>query len=79
MTTKQLDILAHEAAFETPKPDKSLKTKDVIAEVQAAYLADNRPWVIGYSGGKDSTCTLQLVWMALNDLPRKDLKKMFMF
>ena len=75
MTTKQLDILAHEAAFETPKPDKSLKTKDVIAEVKAAYLADNRPWVIGYSGGKDSTCTLQLVWMALNDLPRKDLKK----
>ena len=38
-------------------------------EVREVYLADNRPWVIGYSGGKDSTATLQLVWFALSDLP----------
>lgn len=26
-----------------------------------AYLADDRPWVVAFSGGKDSTCVLQLV------------------
>ncbi len=27
------------------------------------------PWVIGYSGGKDSSAVMQLVWMALRGLP----------
>jgi DNA sulfur modification protein DndC len=44
-------------------------------EVQGIYLADNRPWVIGYSGGKDSTATLQLVWYALAGLPPEQRKK----
>lgn len=38
---------------------------DVIEEIQELYLLDQIPWVIGYSGGKDSTATLQLVWYAL--------------
>lgn len=38
-------------------------------EVREIYLADQRPWVVGYSGGKDSTATLQLVWFALAELP----------
>ena len=33
--------------------------------VRSLYLADDIPWVIGYSGGKDSTATLQLVWLSL--------------
>lgn len=41
---------------------------DIIEEIQETYLADNRPWVIGYSGGKDSTTTLQLIWSAMEDL-----------
>lgn len=36
--------------------------------VRDLYLADDIPWVIGYSGGKDSTATLQLVWLALEGL-----------
>lgn len=40
-------------------------------EVREVYLSDNRPWVVGYSGGKDSAATLQLVWYALADLPEK--------
>lgn len=39
------------------------------------YLADARPWVIGYSGGKDSTATLQLIWYSLQKLPRDRVKK----
>lgn len=40
----------------------------LIEEVQALYLADEIPWVVGYSGGKDSSATLQLVWLALEAL-----------
>ena len=29
------------------------------------YLNDERPWVIGYSGGKDSTAVVRLVYEAL--------------
>ena len=38
-------------------------------EVASQYLKDKMPWVVGYSGGKDSTATLQLVWMALQTIP----------
>ena len=44
-------------------------------EVRTVYLGDPRPWVIGYSGGKDSTTTLQLVWQALKALPATKLTK----
>lgn len=32
------------------------------------YLADSRPWVVAYSGGKDSTLLLQLVYELLQSL-----------
>ncbi|MDB9438988.1 DNA phosphorothioation system sulfurtransferase DndC [Dolichospermum lemmermannii CS-548] len=38
-------------------------------EIQELYCLDQIPWVIGYSGGKDSTATLQLVWNAIAELP----------
>lgn len=37
----------------------------LVDEVANIYLEDQIPWTVGYSGGKDSTVTLQLVWMAL--------------
>lgn len=43
--------------------------------VRNLYLADDIPWVIGYSGGKDSTATVQLVWLSLKDLPKEKRKK----
>lgn len=39
--------------------------------VRNLYLADSIPWVIGYSGGKDSTATLELVWLAIKELPEE--------
>jgi len=48
---------------------------DLEEEIRWLYGSDNRPWVIGYSGGKDSTCTLQLIWTALSELPKKKRKK----
>lgn len=43
-------------------------------EIQDVYLENARPWVIGYSGGKDSTTALQLVWYALAELPPEERK-----
>jgi DNA sulfur modification protein DndC len=39
-------------------------------EIVSVYLADDRPWVIGYSGGKDSTAVLRLVYEAMLSLKR---------
>ena len=45
--------------------------KNIIDEIIDQYLfADDskRPWIIGFSGGKDSTVMLQLVWEALRQV-----------
>lgn len=42
----------------------------LLDEIRDLYLTDGVPWVLGYSGGKDSTACLQLVWMALAELPQ---------
>lgn len=47
---------------------------DIHHEIQDVYLKNARPWVIGYSGGKDSTTALQLVWDAIAELPPEDRK-----
>jgi DNA sulfur modification protein DndC len=44
-------------------------------EIRDLYLADNVPWIVGYSGGKDSTATLQLIWIALGELPANQRTK----
>ncbi len=48
---------------------------DLEQEIRRVYQADERPWVIGYSGGKDSTCALQLIWNAIASLSKADYKK----
>jgi len=65
------------AAEQNPGTER-LDRKSVTAiqdEIRTAYTADQRPWVIGYSGGKDSTATLQLVWYALAQLPEEKRQK----
>ncbi len=47
----------------------------LVGQVRELYRADGIPWVVGYSGGKDSTATLQLVWSALLSLPQKQRSK----
>ncbi|MBX3650512.1 MAG: DNA phosphorothioation system sulfurtransferase DndC [Burkholderiales bacterium] len=44
-------------------------------EITSLYKEDERPWVIGYSGGKDSTAVLRLVYEALLTLPAAERKK----
>ena len=33
----------------------------IIEEMEQVYLHDDRPWMIGFSGGKDSTLLLSLI------------------
>ncbi|MFV8282566.1 DNA phosphorothioation system sulfurtransferase DndC [Christiangramia marina] len=50
---------------------KSPKVESIINEIidQYAYAdTTDRPWIIGFSGGKDSTVLLTLVWIALKRL-----------
>jgi len=47
-------------------------------EIQELYCLDEVPWIVGYSGGKDSSSVLQLIWYALADLPpEKRHKKVY--
>jgi DNA sulfur modification protein DndC len=50
----------------------------LIEEIQELYKADEIPWIVGYSGGKDSTAVLSLVWLAIDRLPIEQDTKKFM-
>ncbi len=41
----------------------------LFSEMTEIYLSDDRPWIIGYSGGKDSTVVVQLALQMLKKLP----------
>ncbi len=43
---------------------------ELLEEIKYVYQSDNRPWVIGYSGGKDSTTVVELVYKMLLSLPK---------
>ena len=49
--------------------------REVIDTIKGLYLADRIPWICGYSGGKDSTATVQLVWEALSEIPAEQRHK----
>ncbi len=48
---------------------------DVIEEIQSVYLRYSIPFVIAYSGGKDSTLALLLWWLAIAALPTEQRTK----
>lgn len=50
---------------------KNKRVEAIIEELMDQYQENdryNRPWIIGFSGGKDSTVLLTLVWIALTRL-----------
>jgi DNA sulfur modification protein DndC len=55
--------------------DLDHKLEIAIKNTQDLYLSDELPWVVGYSGGKDSTATLQIIWTALAALPKGTAQK----
>jgi DNA sulfur modification protein DndC len=52
-----------------------MKIQFLLDEIKDQYLIDERPWIIGFSGGKDSSMVLQLVWYALRQIPKEKLTK----
>lgn len=55
----------------------AINIKYIENEIIDQYLYDesDRPWIIGFSGGKDSTMLLQTVWNALKKLDKKLLTR----
>jgi DNA sulfur modification protein DndC len=49
--------------------------QSILFEIQQTYLADKVPWIIGFSGGKDSTTLLQMIFQALSQLSKEKLMK----
>lgn len=47
----------------------STSFEQIVDEIRALYLSDTIPWIVGYSGGKDSTASLQLLWTAVASIP----------
>lgn len=45
--------------------------EEIIKEMMAVYQHDRRPWLIGYSGGKDSTLLVALTYEAISRLPEE--------
>ncbi|WOQ86250.1 DNA phosphorothioation system sulfurtransferase DndC [Vibrio cholerae] len=43
----------------------------LVTKTKELYQKDDIPWVIGYSGGKDSTAILQIVWNAVAELKKE--------
>lgn len=48
--------------------------ENIIREIMVVYMHDERPWLIGYSGGKDSTLLVSLVYEAVNRLKQAESK-----
>jgi len=51
--------------------------KKLEAEIIDQYLTEDggKPWIVGFSGGKDSTMIMQLVWYSLMKIKPKDRKR----
>lgn len=66
---KKTESMNRNSAFD------ALGFKDTIGlleeEVRELYSSDDMPWIIGYSGGKDSTAILQLIWNAISKMPQE--------
>lgn len=53
----------------------SVSSEKILDELRELYLSDAIPWIVGYSGGKDSTASLQLLWTAIASLPKSQRSK----
>jgi DNA sulfur modification protein DndC len=49
--------------------------EEIRQQIVETYRMDKRPWVVGFSGGKDSTALLQIVFETLLELPESERVK----
>lgn len=76
MSTLPLFSLSNEPSNQSERVRNFIKELATLRqEIQELYLADSIPWIIGYSGGKDSTAVVQLTWQAIEELPAEKRSK----
>jgi DNA sulfur modification protein DndC len=49
--------------------------QDIRNNLREMYLKDTRPWLVGFSGGKDSTMLASLIFDAVLSVPEEERKK----
>jgi DNA sulfur modification protein DndC len=49
--------------------------QDIKTSLQQLYREDQRPWLVGFSGGKDSTMLASLIFDAVLSIPAEQRKK----
>lgn len=49
--------------------------QEQVDTIKSVYKADSRPWIVGFSGGKDSTTILSLIYSALKQLDPSERHK----
>ena len=62
-------VIAKDTSFTPTLSSTAQKLTYIQADIKDAYLENSTPWVVAYSGGKDSTLLLQLVCDLLLELP----------
>jgi DNA sulfur modification protein DndC len=75
MEEKKINIVSNyqKSSFDVNGIDTEVE--NIKADIKRLYLSDALPWVIGYSGGKDSTACLQLIWYAIKELEESQRSK----
>ncbi len=73
-------VLIHEGlitleGIEMERKGSRFFVDQITSELREAYLGDSRPWVVGFSGGKDSTMVIQLVYYMLANMEVTERRK----
>ena len=53
----------------------SYMLRNIIESLKELYLKDPRPWLVGFSGGKDSTLVAHVIFEVVNSIPRASRTK----
>lgn len=75
MEIKPIKVLKQKKPSVFDMDDINVVVEKLEKQIQELYCEDRIPWVVGYSGGKDSTASLQLVWNAIKKLPQAKQNK----
>ena len=77
-TISQENRMISEKEFQHVAKDAQIVGLETREEIKNRYMgSDSRPWIVAYSGGKDSTLLTQLVFEAINELTHSNRKRKF--
>ena len=69
-TISQETRMISEKEFQHVAKDAQILGNETKEEIKNRYMgSDTRPWIVAYSGGKDSTLLTQLVFEAIKEVP----------